>query len=745
MLSRVSDPILCPSCGVALDPVVPPACPACGVRLKGPDAVRLWQVDRLIASLEVERTGLLERLRLPESEVVAQAAAGQAGLPVVRTRRSLSAQQVLLTLGSLLLLSASAFFVLVAWLVVGVAGQAVILAGLIAVAVFASNLATRHGLAATAEAAAVLAVGLSWIAAGAAHHLDVAGTGSIDLAWFWTGAHAVLAVLFLGFDRVVRRRRTRDGVEVRLRRIVTYRPAAALAAALVPWCALPGLDLSTTLLVAGFGVVALLDGVLCLGIRRRSDSMAAAVVPAAPALLGAAAFWVVGCVQAFDVTEEAGSRYGAAALLAVPAVLAGLVALSPVAGRLSARLRAGLPVAAAVAATPTALTALLDLGQVGIVVAAALASSVVPWLWRRSGTSGSLAQAGIVLLTFVQAATSVIAVALVDADASSVRSAVSSSSSDAAAAPLPVLIGLLPLLGWALSAVASAWRVWPARLAHAQLVLCQLLLLLGALVLMDLGGGLSDGAVLATVTALAAVDLLASWWLARLMDRAAADVRRSWRWAEAVTASGAALLIVLAVVEGASGSSPGWAVASCWWALAVALFCYASAPRRFVVAYVGAVLAGLAWLALLDAAADDYAVELLTLPCAVLLAVLGLLQVRLAVGHQVPTVLSAGPALAVALLPSAVAVDDVVRLLAVVAVGVVLVAVGYLRSWQAPILVGGLVLAWVAVVQGGPYLSYVPTWLTLGAAGALLLTAGVMWERAVATGRRSAAWFATLA
>jgi hypothetical protein len=53
-------------------------------------------------------------------------------------------------------------------------------------------------------------------------------------------------------------------------------------------------------------------------------------------------------------------------------------------------------------------------------------------------------------------------------------------------------------------------------------------------------------------------------------------------------------------------------------------------------------------------------------------------------------------------------------------------------------------LGLVAVTEGGPYLAYVPGWLTIGAAGALLLAVGVSWEGAVVAGRRSTAWFSAL-
>jgi len=112
-----------------------------------------------------------------------------------------------------------------------------------------------------------------------------------------------------------------------------------------------------------------------------------------------------------------------------------------------------------------------------------------------------------------------------------------------------------------------------------------------------------------------------------------------------------------------------------------------------------------------------------------------------------PTLLTAGPALSVALGPSllvAIRDGDSLRLAAVTAVAVGVLHVGLVRHWKAPVTVGGLVLAVVAVTQGGPLIGYVPGWLILAVGAAALLAAGVLWERAVLAGRRAHAWFGTL-
>src|SRR3954469_21777130 len=54
--------LACPSCDLPLR-VVDGSCTHCGVRLDGPTAGRLWQVDQQLAGLRDERAALLDRLR----------------------------------------------------------------------------------------------------------------------------------------------------------------------------------------------------------------------------------------------------------------------------------------------------------------------------------------------------------------------------------------------------------------------------------------------------------------------------------------------------------------------------------------------------------------------------------------------------------------------------------------------------------------------------------------------------------
>src|SRR6478752_4761549 len=230
-------PVPCPSCGRTV-PAPGHACPACGLSLTGPVAGRLWQVDQQLTALRSERVVLLARLR--EQAPAVPAAYPPYPAPTSADpqwqRRSLSGQQVILGLGALLLISAAALFTVVVWLVVGLVGQAVILVALTATAVFASRLSARRALPAAAEAAAVIAVGLTLVGANAAHARGLGGLDGVPFDWYWAVALVVSGCLFVGFDRAVPSGPADRGVW-------TYLPAASAALSAAPWFALSALDL----------------------------------------------------------------------------------------------------------------------------------------------------------------------------------------------------------------------------------------------------------------------------------------------------------------------------------------------------------------------------------------------------------------------------------------------------------------------------------------------------------------------
>jgi hypothetical protein len=228
----------------------------------------------------------------------------------------------------------------------------------------------------------------------------------------------------------------------------------------------------------------------------------------------------------------------------------------------------------------------------------------------------------------------------------------------------------------------------------------------------------------------------------RRHDTARGDVTFAYGL-EIVTAlfgSGWAITMIgLAVTQ----DDPAWAAAAFWVAGVVAA-AHATAPQRLPFAYLGATLVAVGlWVLLADQ--NVGVVEGYSLPFAAMLAAIGDVQARRSPAWS--TMLTAGPALAVAVGPSLIAAlgtGTALRLAVVTLVGVALLVIGLQRHWRAPVTIGILALAVIAVTQGGPLAAYVPSWLTLTVVGALLLAIGVRWEAAVGAGRRAGVWYGAL-
>ena len=168
----------------------------------------------------------------------------------------------------------------------------------------------------------------------------------------------------------------------------------------------------------------------------------------------------------------------------------------------------------------------------------------------------------------------------------------------------------------------------------------------------------------------------------------------------------------------------------------------ASLPARRGIAYLAAVLGTAAWWVALDRRGS---VEAYVLPGALMLLAAGVV-IWLA-DRRIPTIVTLGPALVMAVLPPTlvgVVGGDALRLTAATVAAAVLVCVGVGSRLLAPVLVGGFVVLIVVVTQGGPYVAVIPYWITGGVLGMALVAGGVAWERTAAYGRRSIAWFATL-
>ena len=211
---------------------------------------------------------------------------------------------------------------------------------------------------------------------------------------------------------------------------------------------------------------------------------------------------------------------------------------------------------------------------------------------------------------------------------------------------------------------------------------------------------------------------------------------------ETVLGLGTLLTSVLTVAVALDRSWPH-AAAGAAAAYALVAVGYAALPhRRGVVAAAVVGSTGATWIELLDA--DVTRLEAYTLPLAILLLAAGLWSHR-ELGDR--SWLTAGPALAVGLLPSALAtavVDELPRALLTVIAGAALLALGAWRRWQALVVLGAVAAALVAVTQLGPMTLRAPRYLTLGTVGVALLLIGARYEQSRANARHAVSWLSSM-
>ena len=136
-------------------------------------------------------------------------------------------------------------------------------------------------------------------------------------------------------------------------------------------------------------------------------------------------------------------------------------------------------------------------------------------------------------------------------------------------------------------------------------------------------------------------------------------------------------------------------------------------------------------------------VEAYTLPLAVVLLVVGVV----AVGRTNESTLRLlGPGLTLALVPSLLLVlDDPVSLRALLlgAGCLLLIVVGLLRGWAAP-LVAGAVAGAVVVLREAAFAQVLPQWAVIGLVGVTLTVLGVTWEQRLRDARRVSAYLTAL-
>lgn len=209
---------------------------------------------------------------------------------------------------------------------------------------------------------------------------------------------------------------------------------------------------------------------------------------------------------------------------------------------------------------------------------------------------------------------------------------------------------------------------------------------------------------------------------------------------EAGALVGAGVVSVAGVWSVAIADEPAWTAGYLTLVGAAASAMALLRPDRRLVGWLGGfLLAAASWVRLADIGVD--APEAYTLPSAAALLLVGLHHLRRA--PRASTFVALGPGLALALLPSLVWVLAEPIALRAALLGLAclgLVVAGVLLHWAGPVLHGGVVGAVLVLRLATPLAEAVPRWALIGAAGALLVTMGITWERRVRDARAVAGY-----
>ena len=675
-------PVPCPDCASPLPPD-PACCAACALPLTGPTAARLWQVDRQIDALRVERTGLLALLRSERTSspgaVAPVARPGTAAGGVL----SWSAQRLLLSAGVVLLLVAAVVFVGIAWTRIGVVGQCAVLLGVTGATLAACRGLARRGLLTSAEACAALFLGLTWLDLQAAHRLDLLGLARVPADRYDVAALLLLTAAAAGAARVVRPS--------------LVLPAGALvAAALVPLAVLELVDaglLGTGLVAACAVLLGVAATVVATGARRPL----LAVVLVCTVAWTAVAVTAAGSHAYFaDLDETLPS------VVALLGVVAGLTLLART-GRLALAVRTSARVAAAAVLVVLAVAVVAHGGVWGLTALSVAGSTAVAALALTRRTR--LTAAGGYALGWTAGL-----LAEVETAAAPAQRGVWLAALAAAAAVVAVSRPSLRAPGAVAGALTSALCI--------------------ALLVQDAAPVVQVGALLALTATLV---LLAGW--------------RTGHDEELALAAGSVAAGLAALGYATLDPSPGAqavgiaVVLACGGVLALG---YACLPGRGGASVAGVLLcSGATWSLTADASVD--VVEAYTLPLALLaLAVGGVRHHRY---PQAPSWTTVGPGLSAALIPSALAAtgdDSLTRPLLVLLAAVATVLLGTHLRWQAPVVTGSVAATLVALSQLAPVAVGAPRWLSLAVAGAVLLVLGTRYERNRRDAGEVASWVGSL-
>ncbi|MEU2832902.1 hypothetical protein ABZ667_30295 [Streptomyces lavendulae] len=764
-----------------------------------PPAEELALIDRELARLDARRMYLLTRrewlVRLLWQQAPAVAPTVAPAFPPAAPggppSTGPSAQNVLLTLGAVLLAVAALAFTLVSWGSLGIGGRSAVLALLTAAALAAPAALLRRGLRSTAESVAGVALLLTVLDAYALHAVGLPGT---DGGVYAAGAAAVLAGLWAGYGLAL------PGLRLPLPAAVAAAqlplPLAAAVTGAGPlaggWALLATAALDAALatavsrravrLPAGAAGALLAALALSTGLALSLGAAGPAGLLAAGALLGVAVAWreprawaaaVAGGlagVAAVGALVPAGPVSGWAVAVRV-AVAPALLVTVPRAGRLPQPVRRGLLCAGA------AVSALGVLVAVPVVAGALLPGlGALREVWAATTPRPAGGGQGIpYVVTLLLAAGALASPAGVLPSREARTAAAVCAGAALFVAPvvagLPVAAVLAAQLAVTVAAGAGALRATgrdaaftAAGCAAAGALYVSLTALDGRLATFAVFGLLGAGCALgaaygpalrpvraggavcavgfatATAVALGALAGLAVPWravavlLVPALVVALAPRLGPVRVPAEVAAGTAGVLAVLP----AAGDRPVLALV-----LALGgVLCAGAAVRRERRALgwaAGALFVAASWVRL--GASGVTAPEAYTLPVSALALAVGLVRRRR--DPAASSWAAYGPGLAATLLPSLVAVwGDAYwpRPLLLGLAALVLTLGGAHRGLRAPLLLGGATLAAVAVHELAPYVVQVvgalPRWLPPALAGLLLLLVGATYEKRLREARR---------
>ncbi len=594
----------------------------------------------------------------------------------------------------MLLLVATVVFLALRWSAIGPWGQASVIGAATAAAAAGSVRCRQAHLAASAEALGALAAGLWVVGAAGARALGLAGADAVRLNSYLLVVLGLLAVAAAVMTRVEAR-------------VVVFQIAAPLAAA----------------------------GAVLAAASRTDDDLGVGLV-----LLAGAAAQALASRVLRHARPVAGSAAGVLAVLglaaAVPVLLhltwtadvgragtAGVALLVVSASALRRRTRGGYGDRQTVlAAGGAALAALVVAGwahnasSAAVVLSAALAAVLgVAVAWRHAPDPQAPARLVVV-------GSGTLGIACVGSGAAM------------GADPLAATLAMLAVTCLAYAVRLPATRTVSSGLAAAA-AFCA-----GAAGTHSVA---PLGRVLAGAVAMAGIVAVAAWRRTRAEEApllgvaslAAAGVlgyamsvdRPAWAEHFGVTTTGRFVEVTIAL------AAPG-----------LAALAYACLPSRGRAACVGVALTAAAvWH--VQATHGVHLLEAYTAPLAALTLLVGVVHARRV--PSAPSWVTDGPTLTAALLPSAwasVGDEQLTRPLIVLVAATSVAIGGLLWRRQAPLVTGCLAAGVVAASQLAPWAVGLPRWLSLGAAGAVLLGVGITYEQRRRDAAAATGWLRAL-